>query len=98
MGRTPLALFITTKPKCKIIYKLKTNPRYCPRPGTAGRQAGRQVEGGLAPSDSQLPHILLLPRIAGKGANSDILSQEALLCLQLLPPGLWLCHGLSLLV
>ena len=41
MGRTPLALFVTTKPKCKIIYKLKRNPRYCTRPGTAGRQAGR---------------------------------------------------------
>lgn len=48
----------------------------------AGRQAGR-VE--WLPSDSQLPHALPLPRVVGKGGNSNTPSQEALLCLQLLP-------------
>lgn len=88
VGRTSLALFTSTNPHGKLFTDLKPIPGTGTTPGP-GQQAGRQAGRGWTGYHltASCPTLALL-RAPGTGGNSGTSSQEALLCLQLLPLGL----------
>lgn len=71
----PLAFITSTNPNGKVFTDIKPilGTGTIPVPRTAGRQAGRV---GWLPSDSQLFHIVPLPRVTGRGENVTCLVRK----------------------